>query len=126
MALFIEGRPIRTVLKWQSYATAASMLIAGLWLGPHGALSALLGGLINVTAGTVFGVVATHSRKRTAGEALIAMMRAEAGKVVLIVVQLWLVLAYYKALLLGPFFGTFVLTVIFFSMAIFVRERERR
>ena len=126
MALFIEGRPIRTVLKWQLYATAASMLIAGFWWGLQGALSALLGGFINVTAGTVFGLVATHSRKRTAGEALIAMMRAEAGKVALIVVQLWLVLTHVKPLLLGPFFGTFVLTVIFFSMAIFVREREHR
>jgi F0F1-type ATP synthase assembly protein I len=126
VALFIEGRPIRTVLKWQVYATAASMLIAGLWLGPYGALSALLGGAVNVTAGAVFGVVATHSRKRTAGEALIAMMRAEAGKVALIVIQLWLVLTYVKPLVLGPFFGTFVLTVFFFSMAIFVREHGRR
>jgi ATP synthase protein I len=99
------------------------MLIAAFWLGLHGALSALLGGLINVTAGTVFGLVATHSRKGTVGEALIALMRAEAGKVALIVIQLWLVLAYYKPLMLAPFFGTFILTVIFFSMAIFVRER---
>ena len=126
VALLIEGKPIRTVLKWQLYATAASMLIAGFWWGLHGAISALLGGLVNVAAGATFGLVATHSRKRTVGEALIAMMRAEAGKVALIVVQLWLVLTYYKPLLPGPFFGTFVLTVIFFSMAIFVRERERR
>ena len=102
------------------------MSIAGFWLGFNGALSALLGGLVNVTAGAVFGVVATRSRKRTAGEALIAMMRAEAGKVALIVVQLWLVLTYVKPLSLGAFFGTFVLTVIFFSMAIFVPERERQ
>jgi ATP synthase protein I len=121
--LLIEGKPIRTVLKWQLYATAASMLIAGLWLGSHGALSALAGGFINVVAGAVFGLVATHSRKRTAGEALAGLMRAEGGKVALIVIQLWLVLVYYKQLMLGPFFGTFVLTVIFFSMAIFVRER---
>lgn len=102
------------------------MLIAAFWSGTHAALSALLGGLINVTAGVVFGLVATHSRKRTAGEALRALMRAEAGKVSLIVVQLWLVLVYYKALVLAPFFGTFFLTVIFFSMAIFIREHGKR
>jgi ATP synthase protein I len=124
--LLIEGKPVRTVLRWQLYATAAAMLLAGIWLGPRGAISALLGGLINVTAGVLFGVVATRSRKRTAGEALIAMMRAEAGKVLLIVVQLWLVLTHYKGILLAPFFGTFILTVIFFSMAIFVRERGPR
>jgi F0F1-type ATP synthase assembly protein I len=125
VALLIEGRPIRTVLKWQCYATAASAVIAGFLLGLPGALSAFLGGFINITACALFGVVATHSRKRTAGEALIAMMRAEAGKVALIVLQLWLVLTYVKPLSLAPFFGTFVLTVIFFSMAIFVRERAR-
>jgi ATP synthase protein I len=99
------------------------MLIAGLWFGRHGALSALLGGLINVTAGAVFGVVAARSSKRTAGEALVAVMRAEAGKVLLIVLQLWLVLVNYKQLVLAPFFCTFVVTVIFFSMAFFVRDR---
>ena len=123
MPLIDEGKPIRTVLRWQVYATAASMSIAGMWVGLHGASSALLGGLINVTAGAVFGWVARRSRKRSAGEALLALMRAEAAKVALIVVQLWLVLALYKQLVLVPFFGTFILTVIFFSMAIFVRDR---
>jgi ATP synthase protein I len=121
--LLIEGKPLRTVLRWQLYATVASMFLAGFWLGQHGAYSALMGGLINVLAGAVFGWVATRSRKRTAGEALLAMMRAEASKVALIVLQLWLVLVHYKQLVLVPFFGTFILTVIFFSMAILVRDR---
>jgi ATP synthase protein I len=99
------------------------MLIAAIWIGPHGAMSALLGGLINVAAGTVFGWVATHSRKRTAAEAMLALVRAEAVKVVLIVAQLWIVLVNYKQLVVAPFFGTFILTVIFFSMAFFVRDR---
>lgn len=123
MAIRIAGKPVRTVLKWQLYATAALMLIAGYWWGPHGALSALSGGLINLTAGTVFGLVATHSSRRTLGEAMTALMRAEAGKVALIVAQLWVVLVYYKQLMLAPFFVTFIVTVICFSMAIFVRER---
>jgi ATP synthase protein I len=121
--LLVEGKPLRTVLRWQLYASAASMLIAAVWVGPHGAVSALLGGLINVAAGTVFGWVATHSRKRTAAEAMLALVRAEAAKVVLIVAQLWVVLVSYKQLVLAPFFGTFILTVIFFSMAFFVRDR---
>ena len=123
MAYLIEGKPIRTVLRWLVYVTAASSLTAGLGLGRHGALSALLGGLINLLAGTAFALVATHSRKRTAGEALIAMMRAEAVKVALIVAQLWMVLRFYKELVLAPFFGTFIVTVFLFSMAILVRDR---
>jgi ATP synthase protein I len=119
----IEGKPVRTVLRWQLYATAASMVTAGFWMGLHGALSALLGGLINLTAGAVFGWVATCGRKGTAAEAMVGLMRAEAAKVALIVAQLWVVLVSYKQLVMAPFFGTFVLTVIFFSMAFFVRDR---
>jgi ATP synthase protein I len=121
--LIDEGKPIRTVLRWQLYATAASMSIAALVTGLHGAASALLGGLVNVVAGAVYGWVATHSTRNTAGEAMLAAFRAEALKVALIVAQLWLVLAYYKQIVLAAFFGTFVLTVIVFSMAIFVRNR---
>lgn len=50
-------------------------------------------------------------------------MRAEAVKVVLIVVQLGLVLALYKQVVPVVFFGTFILTVIFFSLSILVRSR---
>ena len=99
------------------------MLIAATWLGRSGAQSALLGGLINVTAGAVFGWLAMRGRKRTAAEALVVLMRAEVGKVALIIVQLWLVLVLYKDLMFAPFFGTFLLTVVLFSMAFFVRDR---
>ena len=78
---------------------------------------------LTLVAGAVFGLLATRGRKGTAGEALLGLIRAEAAKVALIVAQLWLVLSNYEALVPGPFFGTFVLTVIFFSMAIFVRDR---
>jgi ATP synthase protein I len=100
------------------------MSIAGILAGPHGALSALLGGLVNVTAGAAYGWVAGVSPRRTAGEALRALMRAEASKLLLIIVQLWLVLAYYKHVVLGAFFGTFILTVIVFSMALLVPDRR--
>ena len=122
VALLIESRPIRTVLRWLVYATVVSALIAGLWQGYHGAVSALLGGVINFTAGVAYGWVASRS-SRTAGETLRALFRAEASKITLIVVQLWLVLGSYKQVVPAAFFGTFILTVVLFSMAFFVRER---
>ena len=123
VALFVGGRPIRTVLRWLIYATVVAAVIAGLWEGYHGAVSALLGGAINLTAGAAYGWVASRSSNRTAGEALRALFRAEASKITLIVVLLWLVLGSYKQVVLAAFFGTFILTVILFSMAFFVRER---
>ena len=123
MPLIDEGKPIRTVLRWQLYATAASMSIAAPITGFHGALSALLGGLVNVVAGAVFGWVATRSTRKTAGEATLAVLRAEALKIVLIVAQLWMVLAFYEEIVLGAFFGTFILTVLISTIAIAARNR---
>lgn len=122
MALLVESKPIRTVLRWIVYATAASALIAGIWEGSHGAVSALLGGLVNLTAGAVFGWIATRAKPTSAGETLRVLLRAEAAKIALIIAQLWLVLASYKQVVPLAFFATFMVTVVLFSMAFFVRE----
>lgn len=55
--------------------------------------------------------------------ALYALFRAEAGKVILIVAQLWLVLALYKQVVLGAFFGTFFLTVFLSTIGLILRNR---
>lgn len=122
MALRLESKPIRTVLRWQLYATAAAALAAGWWQGAPGAISAALGGLINMAAGTVFGWFASRTHANT-GEALVALLRAEASKILVIVVLLWLVLAVYKQVALAAFIGTFILTALLFSAAFFVRDR---
>ena len=57
-----------------------------------------------------------------AATSLVAMLRAEAGKIVVIVGGLWLVLSTYKDIVPAAFFTTFVITVIVFSMAFFVRD----
>jgi len=123
VALLIEGKPFRTVLRWQVYATVVLALIAAMWHGLHGAYSALLGGGINVTAGALFGLIAQRGDRNTAGGSLRALFRAEGAKVALIMVQMWLVLAHYKQIVLWAFFASFVLTVIVFSMAIFVSDQ---
>lgn len=115
--------PIRTALRWQVYAIVVSALIAALWQGPHGAYSALLGGLVNIVAGAASAWLALKTGSRTAGLALYALIRAEASKVILVIAQLWLVLALYKQIVLGAFFGTFFLTVILSTTAFIARDR---
>lgn len=119
-------RPIRAVLKWQLVVTAVLSLIAGVSSGKHGALSAALGGVVNLTAGAVYAALlwmgTAGGRSRGAHMALYAMLRAEAGKVLAIVAQLWFVLSTYRELVPAAFFSAFVLTVIVFSMAFFVRD----
>ncbi len=115
-------KPIRNVLKWQALATAAIAVIAGLWAGVHGALSAALGGIVNMSACVVFAVVVAVSRPASAGGTLATVFRAEAAKILVIVLQLWLVLTGYRDIVLAAFFAAFVVTVLLFRMALFVRD----
>lgn len=122
----LKTKPIRTVLLWQLAATLAMAAIAGVWAGGHGAISAVLGGVINIAAGVVYafllGVGLGTRPVPDAGASLVAMLRAEAAKIVVIIGGLWLALTTYPDLVLPAFFTAFVVTVIVFSMAIFVRE----
>ena len=116
------GKQIRTVLRWQLLATAALMLPAGLLAGEHGVLSATLGGAISVCAGWASAVVAARGKAQSAGGILTGALQAEGVKIGLMVILLGAVLAFYKNVVVVAFLGTFMATVIIFSMALFVRE----
>ena len=122
----LKTKPIRTVLLWQFVATLAMAAIAGVWAGGQGALSALLGGSVNLAAGAVYafllGVGLGTRPIPDVGTSLVAMVRAEAAKILVIVGGLVLALTTYRDLVPAAFFTAFVVTVIVFSMAIFVRE----
>jgi len=118
----LRSKAIGTVLRWQLVATAALAAIAGLVAGRHGALSAALGGLISFAAGLGFAGAASMGRPDSAGSVVIAALRAEAIKIVLIVVLLWLVMANYKNIVVIAFFGTFIAATVLFSAAALVRE----
>ena len=116
------SKPIRTVLRWQLLATAALMLVAGIWAGAHGAFSALLGGSVSIFSGLAAACVASLGKAESAGGVLLIALGAEAVKIGLIVVLLWLVLAMYREVVVLVFIGTFTATVLIFAMAFFVRE----
>ena len=97
------------------------MAAALLW-GRDGAASAALGGAVNLVAGAVYGWRVTRGIGRTAGEALTTMFRAWAIKLLLIVVQLWLVLSLYRDIVHAAFFAAFVVTVGVFAAAVAVRD----
>jgi ATP synthase protein I len=116
------SKPIRTVLRWQLLATAALTLVAGIWAGAHGALSALLGGSVSIFSGLAAAGVASLGKAESAGEVLLIALGAEAVKVGLIVILLWLVLATYRDAVVLAVMATFIATVLIFAMAFFVRE----
>ncbi len=116
------SKPIRAVLRWQLIATLALTLIAAAATGFHGAVSALLGGMVSMSAGLVSGFVASLGKAESAGSVLIGALRAEGVKIGLIVALLWLVLATYENVVALVFLGTFMLTALIFSLAFVVRE----
>ena len=118
----LSTKPIRYVLKWQALATLAIAVVAGIWAGVHGAVSAVLGGVVNLSACVVYAFVLGLGKPASAGATVVALFRAEASKVLVIVLQLWLVLATYRDIVLPAFLATFVITVFLFGVALLVRD----
>jgi ATP synthase protein I len=118
----ITSKPIRTVLRWQVYATGVIALGAGLAAGWPGAVSALLGGVVNQIADVAYALLVSGGGIRTAGNTLRTMFRAEAVRILLIVFLLWWVLTAYKDAVHPALFLSFVVSVMVFRAAILVKE----
>jgi len=103
-------------------ATVVLTLVAGIMAGVHGAMSATLGGLVSIVSGIAAAVVASLGRAGSAGGVVVGALTAEAVKVGLVILLLWLVLATYRDVVVLAFIGSFLVTVLIFSMAFFVRE----
>ena len=118
----LSTRPYRAVLLWQTAATMLIAAIAGAWVGVHGALSAVLGGVINLSAGVVYVFVLAIAPRRSAGAAVATLFRAEAAKILVIVALLWLVLSTYHQAVLPALLAAFIVTVLLFRVALFSRD----
>ncbi|MCC7327527.1 MAG: ATP synthase subunit I [Burkholderiales bacterium] len=121
-AVPFSTRPVRRVLCWQAGVTAGLAGAAWGWAGNDAALSALWGGVVNMVAVVVYAALLAISNPATAGATVAALLRAEAGKILVIVAQLWLLLTTYKEINAPAFFSTFVITVLLFRMAL--KERN--
>ncbi|HUH95590.1 MAG TPA: hypothetical protein VL742_20925 [Casimicrobiaceae bacterium] len=77
---------------------------------------------MNVTAGIVFAMLVGLGRAATATATLRTMIRAEAAKITLIVLQLWLVLSGYGDVVPGAFLAAFIGTLIVSQAAILIRD----
>ena len=118
-------RKFRPVIGLQVLATIIIASIAAWFAGVHGAISALLGGLISVTSGLVFVFLAAKSageKGRSAGEVLFAALKAEAAKLFLAGLLLWLVLALYQEVVVVGLLGSFVVSILIFSFALFAGD----
>lgn len=114
---------IRAVLKYQAIATLFIAMVVGGIGGLHWGISAALGGMISLLGSAIYGKLLSKVGKGSAESALIGMMRAESAKIVVIVLLLWLVFASYEDVFGAGFIGTFIITTLIFSVAVFIRDK---
>jgi ATP synthase protein I len=114
--------PAGRVAVWQLLASAAIAAGGAWWAGWHGALSGLLGGIVNVSAGVVYAMLVRLGRPDTAVATIRRMLRAEAARIAVIVLQLWLVLNTYRDVVHAAFFAAFVAAVLVSQAAILIRD----
>lgn len=108
----------------QFLATIIIAFVAAWFANMHGAISALLGGLISIIAGLAFALLTAGNKVRSAGEVLLVALKAEAAKLFLAIVLLWLVLTLYHEVVIVGLIGSFVVSILIFSMALFAGENR--
>ena len=89
----------KQMAKWQLLATSVVALLAFFLAGTHAAVSAFAGGLSAVIGGFCGALIAkTGDKKHEAGAILIAMLKAEAVKIIVIALLLFLTFKLYQQL----------------------------
>ena len=91
------SRAYNKALRWQVIATALVALASFALAGSHAALSALLGG-VSVIAGSYAGVATTRKSSANPGALLITLLKAEAIKIIVIVLLLLAIYKFYAGL----------------------------
>lgn len=114
--------PAGRIALWQLLASAVVAAGAGWLAGWQGIVSALLGGIVNIGAGVVYATLVRFGGAETAAATVRTMIRADAAKITVIVLQLWLVLTSYPDIVPGGFIAAFVTTAFVAQAAILIRN----
>jgi ATP synthase protein I len=113
---------IRKVILWQLAATVLLAIAAGAIAGSHAALSATLGGVISIVSGLAFSKLTRTRNGLTASGILVVALKAELVRLALMIALVLLVLLVYRDVVVVGLIGSFLVTVVIFTMAFFVRE----
>jgi ATP synthase protein I len=108
-------RAFRLTMIWQAAGTITVALLAAFVVGRAGFLSAVMGGGIGIAGLWAFALM---SKRRIPGSGVVRVaLRAEAAKVVVIVLLLWLAFAVYRDMVVLAFFGAFMVSVLLSGIA---------
>ncbi|WP_256250753.1 ATP synthase subunit I [Nitrosomonas sp. Nm51] len=112
------------VLRWQLLITIVMACALALLMNLQYAVSAFLGGMVSIISSAAFAVIVSRHKGYTAGGTIRTALRAEAVKIFLTIALLWIVFKTYDNVNAFAFIGTFILTVIAHSLALFVSDSK--
>ena len=119
---WIKNRPLNIVLRAQLLFTLIIVIVFGFSSDFHSVMSAMLGGMVSLVSSAAFSVIISQHEGYTASGAIRTAVKAEIVKVCLIVILLWIVLKSYEGINALIFIGTFILTILIHSMALFISD----
>ena len=117
------GQAFRRTVAWQSVVSLVLAAVAAAAVGWHGFLSAALGGGIGVVGVLAFALVVGRA-KGDSRNVIRITLRAEAAKVMVIVVLLWLAFVAYRDMVVLAFLGAFVVSVLLSGLAFAVSGEQ--
>ena len=124
MASWITIKPLLIVLRWQLVVTIAVAVALAPLMDMQSAISSFLGGMVSVISSAAFAIIVSRHKGYTAGGTIRTALRAEAVKIFLTIILLWTVFKLYDNVNAFAFIGTFILTVITHSLALFVSDSK--
>lgn len=126
MSSWITVKPLQIVLRWQIVGTIAVTVVVALLSDMNSAISAGMGGLISVISSAAFAIVVSRHQGYSADGTIRTALKAEAVKISLTIVLLWLVFMFYENLNALAFIGTFIVIVIMHSLALFASDGNNK
>lgn len=120
--MVLIGKAYRATIAWQSMATLAVAVVSALLSGKEGFLSALLGGGVGIAGVLVYALASTRKKTLSPIGVVRSIIRAEAAKIITIVLLLWLVFSVFHGQMkplafIGAFIVSVVLSGLTFAMA---------
>lgn len=124
---WIKNKSLNAALKAQIVVTVLTAI--GVWIiysSEHAAMSAMLGGLISVMPSAAYAMIVSHHKGYAAGDAIRTALRAEAVKIILTIMLLWIAFRFYVDVNAIALVATFIMVVLTYSAALFVSEEIKR
>jgi ATP synthase protein I len=116
------GRAFRVAMMRQALAVAAIAALSAMLAGTLGLLSALVGGSIGIVGLLVFALLSSRVNP-SAGGAVRTALRAEAAKIVAVVLLLWLSFSVFRDMVVFAFMAAFIVSVFLSGLAFAVSEK---